>query len=638
MKYWIFQSNQVLGPYEPDDLSRHSSFGAESLVCPEGRKGTTMGDWQRAGMVPDLSVALVRAAQSNGAPTSVATMMGLPPEPTLKDLAMLGSLQEKMSMMEDIVLQLQEGLRVKDSELAALHQELAGKERQSTAMKTALEREAEDLKRETDDRKREADALKAEADAFKNKIKELEDRVGAMNRLSETIDKAVEAEKHVEQDVEAQGATLAELTKEIEKLRTQLHDRLTGGLPPLPAEPVPGGAAPISSASTPPAFDPPNAWAPPSEPSPASSLPSPSLSVPAPSAPPPAAAAPAPVPAFGGAEASPFAAPGGSVAMPLDPVSGSFSAAPTPVADAAPVVDDAVAAPPAPSGRKKGLIYGALFGLVALGVLAVYSGRLGGKKSSAPSQVSMPMPAPVAAPVLPPPPPPPPEPDPREAAIEAAKEWELPDGRTLGGALETLSPPSGNLSPWMAEPLADKRLSVNYFAHGTPGAPTVAYEFEVDLAAKTVAGRNAAAKAVIAGKATPPPAPPKAKPVKVKAKSKNPSKVSANAPGGATAFPAAKPAEAKAESLDSLLGDAPPVPQAKPMRAAPAKKAAPAADAPAPANEDPTVSDDADAPPAKPTAAKRAAKASAKTAPADASAPSGGKAADEALLDDMLKE
>src|SRR5471032_2375776 len=102
MKYWIFQSNQVLGPYEPDDLSRHSAFGAESLVCPEGRKGTTMGDWQRAGMVPDLSVALVRAAQSNTAPTSVATLMGLPPEPTLKDLAMLGSLQEKMAMMEDI--------------------------------------------------------------------------------------------------------------------------------------------------------------------------------------------------------------------------------------------------------------------------------------------------------------------------------------------------------------------------------------------------------------------------------------------------------------------------------------------------------------------------------------------------------
>src|ERR1035437_9620787 len=108
MKYWIFQNNQVLGPYAPDDLSRHAAFGAESLVCPEGRRGTSMGDWQRAGMVPDLSVALVKAAQAQNAQGAVATLAGLPPEPTLKDLAVLGGLQEKMSMLEDVVLQLQE--------------------------------------------------------------------------------------------------------------------------------------------------------------------------------------------------------------------------------------------------------------------------------------------------------------------------------------------------------------------------------------------------------------------------------------------------------------------------------------------------------------------------------------------------
>src|ERR1035437_2096240 len=109
MKYWIFQNNQVLGPYAPDDLSRHAAFGAESLACPEVRRGTSMGDWQRAGMVPDLSVVLVRASQSGGAQNSVATLSGLPPEPTLKDLAILGSLQEMMTMLEDVVLQLQEG-------------------------------------------------------------------------------------------------------------------------------------------------------------------------------------------------------------------------------------------------------------------------------------------------------------------------------------------------------------------------------------------------------------------------------------------------------------------------------------------------------------------------------------------------
>jgi hypothetical protein len=190
----------------------------------------------------------------------------------------------------------------------------------------------------------------------------------------------------------------------------------------------------------------------------------------------------------------------------------------------------------------------------------------------------------------------------------------LPDGRTLGMALETLSPPAGNLSPWMAEPLPNNHAMVNYFAHGAPGAPTVAYEFEVDLAAKSVTGRNAAAKAILAGKAVTPPVPPKAKPVKVKAKAK-------------PAAPKAKPED----SLDSLLGG-PPDRSASPAEAAPGD-AAPAADEAVPGLEEPA----AEEPVKKPTAAKRADKAAAKAAPAKKSGGKG-KAADEALLDDLLKE
>ena len=63
MKYWIFQNNQVSGPYDADDLSQLPGYSAESLVCPEGRKGTSMGDWQRAGLVPALSLSLAKATQ-----------------------------------------------------------------------------------------------------------------------------------------------------------------------------------------------------------------------------------------------------------------------------------------------------------------------------------------------------------------------------------------------------------------------------------------------------------------------------------------------------------------------------------------------------------------------------------------------
>ena len=45
-----------------------------------------------------------------------------------------------MAMLEDVVLQLQEGLRLKDAELASLHQELAGKDGTRRVIKDRLGR------------------------------------------------------------------------------------------------------------------------------------------------------------------------------------------------------------------------------------------------------------------------------------------------------------------------------------------------------------------------------------------------------------------------------------------------------------------------------------------------------------------
>ena len=402
MKYWIFQGNQVLGPYEPADLGRHSAFGAESLVCPEGRKGTNIGDWQRAATVPELSAALAAG-------------------PAPQEPAALGGLQEKMALMEELVLKLQEGLRDKDAKLAAAQHESGGRE--------------------------------------------------AVDRLSETIDKAVAAEKNVEREVAAQGAAIADLTKEIAALRARMNANLAA-----------------------------------------------------------AAAAPDPaLPAFSGPEALTTTAPVAGLA-PADVVS-----------------------EPKSEGRNKALIFGGLFGLAALGsVLFVFGGREKRNPAMPAGLDASPPPAPPApAPIaLPPAPAPPAAVDPRGAAIEAANQWELPDGRKLGQVLELLSPPIGNLSPWMAEPLADSRVSVNYFARGGgAGAPTVAYEFEVDLGAKTVAGRNPAAKAVIAGHAAAPPAPPKTKRVALKSRRKRGARAPKASPDSAPAPPGGKAAD------EALLDD-----------------------------------------------------------------------------------
>lgn len=515
MKYWIFQNNQVLGPYEPEALGEHAAFSAESLVCPEGRRGTSMGDWQRAGMVPDLSVALVKAAQAQSVRAPVATLPGLAPEPTLKDLAVLGGLREKMGVLEDVVKRLQDELAAKNGELAALREEVVGKERRSS------------------------EALR-ETDALKGKIAELERHVAAAERLAETVDKAVEAEKHVERDVETQGQALADLGKEIEALRVQVRERLE----PSPAAPemvrAPEAAIP---------------------PAPAQNVATPAFEFPAPT--------PLPSP---------------TQPAPFDPLSAPASGEEPPAAEA-----PTPSPPAAPSPRSKRLVFAGLAGLVAAAALAVAFARFSSRKApprgAETTEVpSLPAPSAPSAPAAPSAPPPAPTPDPREVAIAAVKSRVLPGGRTLGATLETLSPPSGNLTPWMAEPLPDGRALVNYFAHASePGSPTVAYEFEVDPAAGTVSGRNAAAKAALDGKIGAPPAPPKPRRVRVRRKQTASRKPAASAPP--STLPLGLPAvsaPAAAKPLDSADGEA--------------RK------------------------PAKP-------------AKADA-----GKAADEALLDDLLKE
>lgn len=569
MKYWIFQNNQVLGPYAPDEMEKISVFSPESLVCPEGRRGTSMGDWQRAGMVPDLSVALVRASASGGK-TSVLSIAGLPPEPTLKDLAQLGSIQEKVAVLEEVVLQLQEGLRAKDAELSSVHQELAGKSREASEIRS------------------EAVARLREADELKRQIAGLEERLASVRLLSETLDKAVEVEKRVESDVEKQGQTLTDLAKDVEDLRRQLEESKA-----RQAELAAAAAAPNAMSIPAPRTGQPPVPFGDMTPPPAASVSTAPVPVPAPAAPiefPTNEAAP--LPSF---DASMPTASGPATAPGFDPMAFGAASAGALAPDAAPAPAPepeayGIAAPPPPppaAKGKKALLIGGVAGLAALGGLAVMGGYVPGlRKPQAPAEVlePAPLPPPEPAPV------PAAAPDPRELAVAFAKAWPLPGERTLERALEDLAPSAGNLSPWMADPLAGSRVQVNYFARSSaPGAPTIAYEFEVDLEGKTLVGRNAAAKSVLTGKAAAPPAPPKPKPVKVKPK------------------PPVKKAPEE-DTLDSMLGGDEPAGEA-------------AAEPPA----------EEQARPSRPSPARRAAKAKGK-------APAGEAPADETLLDDLLKE
>ncbi|MBI3289608.1 MAG: hypothetical protein HYZ74_08845, partial [Elusimicrobia bacterium] len=445
-----------------------------------------------------------------------------------------------------------------DSELTAVHQELAGKSREADAIKmesAELQRESAELKRQ---------------------LAGLEERLASVRQLSETLDMALEEEKRVEHDVEKQGQTLGELAREVEALRKQLEERRAVEAAVPVAAPLPAAMPQPKSFEPAPKYDFPGVAAPAAALSP---LPTPAA---------PSGVTPPPVPDI-------MSFPSPAAAGGFDPMFGAASltstpAAPPSVPESEPF--DAVVPPPAPAKGKKILILAvALLGVGS--ILAVIGGLVPGMrkpKVAAPELEPAPLPPPELAPA--------PLSDPRQSAVDLAKDWPLSGGRTLGAALETIAPASGNLSPWMAETLAGGRVQVNYFARSSaPGAPTIAYEFEVDLEVKTLVGRNAAAKSVLTGKAAAPPAPPKAKPVKVKPK-----------------VPAAKELDAEESTLDSMLGE--PAPEAKPAPAPEVK----AASAP-------------EGKPRRPSPARRAAKAAAAN-PDTAQ----GKATDESLLDDLLQE
>lgn len=634
MKYWLFQSNQVLGPYDRDELASTAGFSPESLVCPEGRKGTQMGDWQRAGVVSELAETLLRMARVPAAAGGSSTGSFLPPEPTLRDLAVLGTLQEKVALLEN--------------SLSSLHEELREREEESQALKVELSQKS------------------AEAAELQSKVADLEVRLSGADALKEDLAKTKEFQQSETKSVEELRTQLdsvrAELQSSVgrmEETQEKLREDLSGRIAKVKEE-----AASSMRAAPAPAPSPRPAAAPAPKPLPASpaaaipdavpfELPTPGEEPPALGAPaglqPPSFDAPASEPApmdfgspaleLGGGptpapvpldapppfdlEAPPGAPPSfdappapGSVPPPLDlPGGADFGRYPTPLPSVAPgpaplfgpdtpapgaahsdAPVDLMAPEAKPKRGKKVLVVVALLAVVGglggayqMGILNPYLKQFGLLKDSAPAAPVQPAePAPEPAPV---------EdvsqgkPDLSQDAVEFAKAYPIPRlGKSLAAVLEPTASGAGLVSPWNVKPAGEGRWEVSFY--GKPGR--LDYSYEVRLEAKEVRGLNAKSQAVLDGKA-----PAAAKPEKPAAA--RPRKPRHSAPSGDGAASKAASKALSDDPLGSLLLESsspgseeavPPKPRRgrrKPAEAAPAEEpaaseeeAAPEEEAPAP--------------------------------------------------------
>jgi len=188
MKYWLFENNQVVGPYDRDELTDVPGFSAESLVCPEGRKGTHMGDWQRAGVVAELAETLLKRSRVPAGVGGDPAASLVPPEPTLRDLAVLGTLQEKVSLLESSLNQLHDELQTRDEEIASL--------------KVDLDQKAQ------------------EAATLQGKVGALEEKIGVAEALKSEIEKTQQ-----EQSQEAQS--IEELKAQIDNARSDIQQSIS---------------------------------------------------------------------------------------------------------------------------------------------------------------------------------------------------------------------------------------------------------------------------------------------------------------------------------------------------------------------------------------------------------------------------
>ncbi|MBI4678249.1 MAG: hypothetical protein HY748_11770 [Elusimicrobia bacterium] len=522
MRYWIFQNNQVLGPHETDDISQLPYFSAESLVCPEGRKGTSMGDWQRAGLVPELSLSLVKASQlsvTSRPGDSPRVIAGLPPEPTLRDLAALGSLQEKVSFLENALSLLQGELRMKDTELSTLHIQFEERGVQASDLKKKLDsleaklaemgeafkeniQKAVEEERGTatsvENQRKTIEGLSTDLAKLQGELREIEKPVGEIERIKEEIQQIGKPAGEIEK-LKEELHNIEKPVGEIEKLKEELHE-IEKKVEAAAAAPAPGPSAQAQPAATP-GFEPiigsPPAGAPPAE----------------------------PVPGFA---SPPFVAP-----SPDQGVAGFVGGVPDAAAKPAVIPPVADASPPAKPKKTKLLIF-AVVGVALATVSAYFLGVIPtGKKAAPPEPVQ-------EAP--PPAPPPPAEPPPEvvEAqrkilALEILRAWPLPSGKTVAMELEggaaVPAPPgpsaqaagaqdpaaSAGLTPWMVEKTKDGVYQANFYpAKDSPlGAEVLA--FEITLETKAVKGLNKPAENILAGKPAKEP-PPKPKKTAIKPK------------------------------------------------------------------------------------------------------------------------
>lgn len=260
MRYWLYQRNEILGPYELSELAGLPSYSGKSLVCLEGSKGNSLEDWQTAESVRELSLTLSPVSSLPGAGT-LAPARRYPNSSAatdIKEVITLAGLQGKIASLEGVVSLLLEQDREKDGKISSLREEMEERTGAEAHLKGVIAHgnflarisELETALSALREQARHKDAeilsldgeLEQEARAgldLKGKYEKLSERLAGHSGLCDRLGEAVASEKRLMADAADQRRKISEMAEEITGLRHEMAAMMPRSTSPSPPEAVP---------------------------------------------------------------------------------------------------------------------------------------------------------------------------------------------------------------------------------------------------------------------------------------------------------------------------------------------------------------------------------------------------------------
>ena len=132
MKYWILDQQRPAGPFSAQELKGVAGFGRASLVRPERTLDPEDERWARAGELPQLALLLDEVERASAPPCLIQ------PEPTVRDLPVLGAILTRQEESEEALLALREELSAARGEVDLLRAEGAQQREEAARLERRL--------------------------------------------------------------------------------------------------------------------------------------------------------------------------------------------------------------------------------------------------------------------------------------------------------------------------------------------------------------------------------------------------------------------------------------------------------------------------------------------------------------------